>query len=110
MKCKKLLILGATAGEIALIKRAQAQGIYVIATDNHMDYSLAPAKRIANEAWDISWSDLDELEKRCRAERINGVLAGYSEFRVDNMMQLCKRLGLPCYINQEQLDITRDKI
>ena len=110
MKCKKLLILGATAGEIALIRRAQAQGIYVIATDNHMDYSLAPAKRIANEAWDISWSDLDELEKRCRAERINGVLAGYSEFRVDNMMQLCKRLGLPCYINQEQLDITRDKI
>ena len=30
MKCKKLLILGATAGEIALIKRAQAQGIYVL--------------------------------------------------------------------------------
>ena len=87
MKCKKLLILGATAGEIALIRRAQAQGIYVIATDNHMDYSLAPAKRIANEAWDISWSDLDELEKRCRAERINGVLAGYSEFRVDNMIR-----------------------
>ena len=71
MKCKKLLILGATAGEIALIRRAQAQGIYVIATDNHMDYSLAPAKRIANEAWDISWSDLDEDQWRpCGLQRI----------------------------------------
>lgn len=31
---KKLLILGATAGEISLVKRAQKYGIYVIVTDN----------------------------------------------------------------------------
>lgn len=59
---KKLLILGATAGEISLVKRAQKYGIYVIVTDNHTDYTLAPAKNVADEAWDISWSDIDTLE------------------------------------------------
>lgn len=107
---KKLLILGATAGEISLVKRAQINGIYVIVTDDHTDYSLAPAKYVSDEAWNISWTDLDELERKCRQCHIDGVLAGYSEFRVEKMMLLCERLSLPCYINQEQLDITRDKI
>ena len=107
---KKLLILGATAGEISLVKRAQEYGIYVIVTDNHTDYTLAPAKYVADEAWNISWSDIDTLEKLSRENGINGVLAGYSEFRVENMIRLCNRLGLPCYINDEQLEITRDKI
>lgn len=107
---KKLLILGATSGEISLVKRAQSQGIYVIVTDNHKDYMLAPAKYIADEAWDISWSDIDRLEKKSREKHVDGVLAGYSEFRVENMIKLCDRLGLPCYINEEQLEITRDKI
>lgn len=109
LKGKKLLILGATAGEISLVKRAQAYGVYVIVTDNHLDYTLAPAKNVANEAWDISWSDIDILEKMCRENGVDGVLAGYSEFRVENMIKLCNRLNLPCYINNEQLEITRDK-
>lgn len=110
LNCKKLLVLGATAGEISLVKRAQEFGIYVIVTDNHLDYALSPAKYVANEAWDISWSDLDALEKKCNERNIDGVLAGYSEFRVDYMMRLCKKLNLFCYINEEQLEITRDKI
>ena len=110
LKDKKLLILGATAGEISLVKRAQEFGVYVIVTDNHINYELSPAKYVADEAWDISWSDIDKLEKMCVQYHIDGVLAGYSEIRVDKMLKLCTRLSLPCYINQEQLDITRDKI
>lgn len=41
---------------------------------------------------------------------MDGVIAGYSEFRIENMIKLCNRLGLPCYINEDQLTITRDKI
>jgi len=37
-------------------------------------------------------------------------IAGYSEIRVANQIKLCRELGLPCYINEEQLEITRDKI
>lgn len=60
--------------------------------------------------WDISWSDIDELEKKCIEDNIDGITAGYSEIRVDCLIRLCKRLNLPCYITDEQLEITRNKI
>lgn len=107
---KKLLVLGGAANEISLVLRAQELGVYVIVADYHSDYTLSPAKKVADEAWDVSWSDLDVLEEKCRASGVNGVLAGYSEIRVEKMIQLCQRLDLPCYINMQQLDITRDKI
>lgn len=110
LKGKKLLVLGATTGEISLVKRAQEFGIYVIVTDSHTNYELSPAKYVADEAWDISWSDIDALEKKCREHDIDGVTAGYSEFRIENLIKLCERLNLPCYATMDQLDITRDKV
>lgn len=107
---KKLLILGATTNEIALVKRAQLFGAYVIVTDNHENYELAPAKYVADEAWNISWSDIDTLEQRCISQGVNGVTAGFSEFRIENTIKLCARLNLPCYATMDQLEITRDKI
>lgn len=110
VKNKKLLVLGGNPNELSLVSRAQELGVYVIVADYHTDWTLSPAKKIANEAWNVSWSDIDTLEKRCLEARVDGVMAGYSEIRVDCMIQLCKRLGLPCYINEDQLAITRDKI
>lgn len=107
---KKLLVLGGAANEIPLVTRAQSYGVYVIVADYHRDYELSPAKKVADEAWCVSWADIDELEKRCAEAGVNGVLAGYSELRVDAMIKLCRRLALPCYITEEQLEITRDKI
>lgn len=110
LKGKKLLVLGASSNEISLVQRAQELGVYVIVTDYNIDYKLSPAKKFANEAWNISWSDLNSLEKLCKENNVNGVIAGYSEFRVENMILLCERLGLPCYLSMKQLEITRDKI
>ncbi len=95
--------------EMDLIKRAKELGVYTVVTD-YYDKEFSPAKTVADESWDISWSDLDALEKKCREEKINGVLAGYSELTVESMIKLCARLSLPCYITEEQLSITRDKI
>lgn len=107
---KKLLILGGAANEVPLVIRAQKYGIYVIVADYHKDFELSPAKKIANEAWCVSWADIDALEKMCIEAKVDGVLAGYSELRVDAMIQLCDRLNLPHYITPTQLEITRDKI
>ena len=106
----KLLILGATYNEIDIIKCARNKGIYTIVTDNNLDWSKSPAKYIADEAWNISWSDIDTLYKKSIDNNVNGVIAGFSEFRVENMIKLCTRLGLPCALSMEQLNITRDKI
>ena len=105
---KKLLLIGASNGEVDVVKIAQSLGCYVIVTDSRSGKDF-PAKDVSNEAWDISWTDYDALEKKCRESGVEGVLAGFSEFRVESMMEMCERLGLPCYINREQLEITRDK-
>lgn len=106
---KKLLILGATPNEIPLIKRAQSMGVYVIVTDYNHDHQISPAKDVADEYWDVSWSDIDTLCRLCVENEVSGVTAGFSEFRVDCLIQLTAKLNLPCYATAEQLAATRDK-
>ena len=106
---KKLLILAGGPNFIDLVERAKELGVYTIVTD-YYDHETSPAKKIADEAWDISWDDLDTLESKCREAHVNGITTGYSESTVDRCIQLCGRLGLPCYITREQLDITKDKV
>lgn len=110
IKNKKLLILGASANELSLVERCKELGVYSIVTDYNINHTLSPAKKYADEYWDISWSDIDSLYKKAKEIKVDGVIAGYSEFRVENCIKLCSRLGLPCYITEEQLEITRDKI
>lgn len=110
LKNKKLLLLGATPNEIPVVKRAQELGAYVITTDYNLDHKLSPAKDVSDEYWDISWSSISELKQKCSENGISGILAGFSEIRVENQIKLCKELGLPSYVNEEQLEITRDKI
>lgn len=109
LRGKKLLVLAGSAHEMDLVRRANELGIYTIVTDYYTS-EVSPAKTIAHEAWDISWSDIDKLEQKCREEKIDGITAGYSEFTVECLIKLCERLHLPCYSTMEQLEITRNKI
>lgn len=109
IKGKKLLIIGASVSELSLVRRAQQLGAYTIVTDRNHNHIISPCKDIADEYWDIDWSDIDALETKCKMTGVDGVISGYSEFRVENNIKLCKRLGLPCYITEKQLAITRDK-
>lgn len=107
---KRLLVIGASHNEIDLVRRAQELGAYVVVTDNHLDWEDAPAKKIADEAWDISWSDIDAMRAACEGSDVDGATAGYSEFRCENLIKLCARMKWPCYLTSEQLEVTRDKI
>ncbi len=109
LKGKKLLILGGSENEISLVQRAKELGIYAVVADYYEDYEISPAKKFADEVWNASWADIDLMEKLCKEARIDGVVAGYSEFRVESQIKLCQRLGLPCYCTMEQLELTRDK-
>ena len=109
LKGKKLVVLGGAANESTLVKRAQELGIYVIVADYYKDISLSPAKAYADEAWDVNWTDVDEMVRLCRAHGIDGVIAGYSEVKIDYLIRICEALGLPCYCTKEQLEITRNK-
>lgn len=105
---KKLLILAGELHLVSLVERARELGVYTIVTD-YYDTIHSPAKLAADEYWNVSWTDLDTLERLCREKGVNGITTGYSEYPVEACIRLCQRLGLPCYCNMEQLLLTRDK-
>ncbi|MCR5122820.1 MAG: carbamoyl-phosphate-synthetase [Ruminococcus sp.] len=104
LKGKKLLILGGTNIDIEVINEARKMGVYTIATDNHTDRALSPAKAVADEAYDISWTDYDALEKLCREKHIDGCLAGFSETRIKILTEICRRMGFYCYTDGADLE------
>lgn len=110
MKKDKLLVLGAYPSDIEIIREAQRMGFYVISTDNHVDWEEAPGKIVADEAWNISWSDIDALKTQCEKCGVTGVMAGFSERRILFAQKLCAALGKPFYAEGAQLNCILDKV
>ena len=103
---KRILFLGAHVFTIHLIEQARKMGVYTIATDNVKN---APAKAVADEAYDVSTLDVDaliELAKKCR---VDGVYAGYTDINLVPCRRVCDALGLPFYATLEQIDQTMNK-
>lgn len=111
LKGKRLLILGCSHAECQIVKAAQEMGVYTITTDYHENWDDAPAKKISDEAWNISWSDVLSLKEKALERKVDGVIAGYSEFRTNFAIKLSRELGTHFYItDEEQLAVTRDKL
>lgn len=109
LKGKKLLIIGSDAGNLSIVRAAREMGVYTIAADGIRDRSKAPAKNAADEAWDIDYSDVAAVAGKCREAGVDGVFAGYSEFRVLAACRIAEVLGLPFYATREQIELTRNK-
>ncbi len=107
---KKLLILGAYHSETEILKTARELGVYTIVTDNHTDWTQAPAKFEADEAWDISWTDMEALKKQCEKTGVDGVMAGFSERRICSAQQLSTIIGKPFYADGVDLGVICDKL
>ncbi|SDB68553.1 ATP-grasp domain-containing protein [Butyrivibrio sp. INlla16] len=105
---EKLLFLGNNCHVDEMIKHAKERGVYTIVTDN-LPVEKSPEKGMADEAWDISVVDIDALEKKCREEGVTAVLAGAGETCIEANKELCKRLGLHFYAEDETLAIVNDK-
>ncbi|MGI6328764.1 MAG: hypothetical protein ACOX1I_07415 [Dethiobacteria bacterium] len=68
LKGKKLLIMGGPALACDIVKKARLLGIYTIVTDWYPE-SLSPAKKIADESFMISTSDVDAVVSLIRQEK-----------------------------------------
>lgn len=95
---EKVLLLGSDYGTDEIIRKLHERNYYIICADYYED---TPAKEKADESWLVSTNDFDELEKRCRKEKVAGVITGASEFNVGNSRILCRRLGLPVYCGND---------
>jgi hypothetical protein len=104
---KRLLILAGAGIHSKVVHAAKEMGIYTIVTD-YLENS--PAKLIADEAWMLNITDVDGIVEKCKEVGVDGVL----NFCIDPAqwpyLEVCERLGLPCYATREQLEILTDKV
>ncbi|WP_459201911.1 ATP-grasp domain-containing protein [Methanococcus sp. CF] len=103
---KKLLILGGTALSCEIIKQAKKQGVFTIVTDYLED---SPGKKIADKNFMVSTTDIDAVVKLIHEEQINGVLTGFIDSMLPYYQKICEKSNLPCYINEDQVEITTNK-
>ena len=107
---KKILVLGGKPiGSVELVERAKQLGAYVVVAD-YLPKEESPAKRIADESWDISTADVDKLVDLCKQKHIDGISAGVHEFNINRMLDLCERLNLPCYCKRSTWIYCDDKV
>ena len=95
---KKLLILGSDYSTVRVALEAKRFGIYVVVADI---METSPTKAAADEAWFISTTDIDILEKKCKENNINGIMFGASDFNIENARALCRKLNLPIYCDND---------
>ena len=104
---KKLLILAGAGVHTKVVRAAKEMGIYTIVTDYLED---SPAKKAADEAWMYDIFDVEGIVKKCKEIGIDGVL----NFCIDPAqwpyLEICERLGLPCYASRDQLEVLTKKI
>ena len=104
---KTLLILGATAYSINVIKTAKAMGAKTIVVDPVIG---APAKKHADKFFDVDTTDIDKLYQIALDEKVDGIFTGYSDVNLFSCRALCDKLGLNFYGSLEQLKKTTDKL
>lgn len=108
LKGKRILILGGGPLMVDPVLQARSMGVYTVVTDwNEIDKS--PAKRLADECWNISLMDYDQLSIKIKEEKINGILTGFTDSHLLPYQYLCELTGLPCYASKEAFETTMDK-
>lgn len=108
IKGKKLLILGGNAISCEIVNAAKALGVYTVVTDWNSP-EVSPAKKIADDYWNISLLDYDVLLKRIEEEGIDGIITGFTDSYLLPYQHICELSGLPCYATKEVFEITMDK-
>lgn len=109
LKGKKLLVIGSEEVDTNIVRAAHELGVYVIACDGKRKSELTPAKNIADESWDINYSETVAIAEKCKQANVDGVIAGYSEFRVLAACKIANAIGTPFFATEEQIEITRNK-
>ena len=109
MRDKKLLIISSDASDLAFVEAAREMGASVICCDRYEDWNISPAKKLADEAWDIDYKETARIAAKCREAGVDGVIAGYGEERVLAACRIARAIGSPFYASCQQIEITRDK-
>ena len=107
---KRLLILGGMRFSCEIVKTARRLGIFTLVADyNRIEDS--PAKQIADEAVDLSVTDVDAVVSYVKRHDIDGVFVGFNDMLLPFYAEICEKTGLSCYGTKEQFEtlIAKDR-
>lgn len=103
---KRLLVSGGILTACSIVRKAREMGVYTMVTDYLED---SPAKRIADESFMVSTTDIDAMVKLVQNKNVDGVITGFIDSNLHNVQTICERVGLPFYATKEQLDFATNK-
>ncbi len=103
---KVLLVMGAFAQLCDVIESAKSKGIHVIVTDYLVD---SPGKKIADEHYLVSITDVDQLVALCKERKVDGIMNYCIDPGQKPYQQVCALLGYPSYGTQEQFEVMTNK-
>jgi biotin carboxylase len=95
---QRLLVLGAGRHQKELIRRAEARGLRVVASDCYAD---APGKALASYPADVDALAIPENIALARRYAVRGVITSGSDLALVAMAEVAAALGLPCYLTPE---------
>lgn len=106
LRNKKILVLAGASVHVKLVEAAKSLGCYVIVTDYLID---SPAKRIADEAWNLNISDVDAIVRKCQEVGVQAVISGWIDPCQRYYQEICDKLSLPCLGTKDQFYKMTDK-
>jgi len=109
LKEKRLLVISSDGSDIEFVNAAKEMGVYVVCCDRYSDWNISPAKQLADDAWNMDYSDTEAVAEKCREAGIDGVIAGYGEDRVTAACRISEAIGAPFYATEAQINFTRNK-
>ncbi len=103
----RLLVLGAGRHQKELIRRAEARGLRVVASDYYPD---APGKALASYPVDLDATAIAENIALARKYAVRGVITSGTDLALVAMAEVAAALGLPCYLTPESARTATDKL
>ncbi|MEP2279088.1 MAG: carbamoyl-phosphate-synthetase, partial [Maribacter sp.] len=98
---KKLIILGGNPETAILVDIAISMGIYTIVIDPNPN---APAKKNASETYDIDGFEVDKIVQLAKDLKVDAVLVGVADILVKPYGEICAKLNMPTYANEEAIE------
>ena len=99
---KKLLFLGGNTETVPLVKIANELGAVTIVSSSNPE---SMAKACAAIKYDTDATDIAAMVALAREERVTGVLPGTDDLFVPAYCKVCDVLSLPCYANEEIIEV-----
>jgi len=101
---KKLLFFDGSSLAACAVQRAKEMGIKTIVA-NYYPPEKSPAKNIADEQWNVNFSDIDHMVRLIKENHVDGIFVGWTDSHLPFYAEICEKAGLPCCGTVEQFDI-----